>query len=315
MIATADTASNALREPVTSHRRAACLRKENPFRLMRHSTLEHIAMSVQLGSYSPNNIVTLCSAYLDASGKLQRGNAAMTVAGFAAPVKKWIRFEREWQAALDAEGVNIFHATDFASCQGEFNAWRGQTVRRGKFVSALINIIKKNTNKLLSIGVEIDAWNDVNQTYELEESFHSPYALAGYAAVLLASKWAHRKGYKYPVEAFFEDGDEDQRGLKALCKRHHGMEVIFQSKAKVIPFQAADMIAWKQMNAMRNLLRLESEMQANPDVQTFESMLREWDSMRKAAPNSGEFMVFGKARLVQNCVENGIPKRRPLVMR
>jgi hypothetical protein len=138
--------------------------------------------------------MALCSAYLDASGK-SRGYPAMTVAGYAAPVAKWSRFEKQWRAALDAEGIKIFHATDFAASKGEFKEWKGDRPRRSRFLSSLIGIIKKSTNKMISIGVEIDAWDNVNQKYQLEETFYSPYALAGYVAVITSSGWAYRKGH------------------------------------------------------------------------------------------------------------------------
>ena len=45
------------------------------------------------------------SAYFDASGTSD--TQVITVAGFVSTVKKWIRFEEEWQAILRREGVKV----------------------------------------------------------------------------------------------------------------------------------------------------------------------------------------------------------------
>jgi len=99
-----------------------------------------------------------CAAYLDASGK-NEGYSALCVAGLAAPIKKWIRFESQWKAALERQGVQVFHMTDFAASKKEFKGWHGDTERRGRFIAELLEITKRNVNKLLVATIEIDAWN------------------------------------------------------------------------------------------------------------------------------------------------------------
>jgi hypothetical protein len=42
----------------------------------------------------------LSAAYFDASGK-QKGYSFLTVAGAVSPIKKWIRFEKQWMQALN----------------------------------------------------------------------------------------------------------------------------------------------------------------------------------------------------------------------
>jgi hypothetical protein len=71
----------------------------------------------------------LSAAYFDASGK-QKGYSFLTVAGAVSPIKKWIRFEKQWMQALNDEGVTQFHATDFAASQGEYEAWKGDKQRQ-----------------------------------------------------------------------------------------------------------------------------------------------------------------------------------------
>jgi hypothetical protein len=99
-------------------------------------------------------MVLLYAAYFDASGEAE-GYAVLTIAGAVAPVKKWIRFETQWTDILHAEGVTEFHATDFASSQGEYVGWKGDKERRSNFLSRLIAVVKTNTNKLFSVSVEL----------------------------------------------------------------------------------------------------------------------------------------------------------------
>jgi hypothetical protein len=201
--------------------------------------------------------VSLFAAYLDASGE-PIGYAVMSVAGMVAPISKWKRFEIEWREALDKEHIKSFHMTDFAASQGEFVGWKGDKERRRSFLRALTAIIKKNTNKFLMASIELDAWNSVNRSYQLEEKLHSPYALCGYMCVLMANKWAKGKGKRSSaIEYFFEDGDDGQEGLKKLCKRD-GIEPLFQSKQKLCPFEAADLVAWKNRIACTNALKIEA---------------------------------------------------------
>jgi hypothetical protein len=105
-------------------------------------------------------MVLLYASYFDASGKPGR-HPVLSVAGAVAPVKKWIRFERDWQQVLKDEGVTEFHATDFAASRKEYEGWKDDKPRRTKFLNRLGKIIKDNTNKLFMVSVEIDAWDSV----------------------------------------------------------------------------------------------------------------------------------------------------------
>jgi len=71
-----------------------------------------------------------CS-YFDGSGD---GNKPVqAVSGFVSTVKKWARFETEWNAILKANGISALHTTDYVSNAGEFTDWRGDSARRKQF--------------------------------------------------------------------------------------------------------------------------------------------------------------------------------------
>src|SRR5207253_3229682 len=100
-----------------------------------------------------------------------------------------------------------------------------------------------NTNKLFSVSVELDAWRKVDSESLLTEAFVSPYALAGFAVIGQTVKWAKRKRVKNP-EFVFEEGDEGWEGLVTICECVKVTPVRLP-KAKAIPCQVGDMLAWK----------------------------------------------------------------------
>jgi hypothetical protein len=133
------------------------------------------------------------AAYLDASGKHDASYRMLTVAGMPGPVKKWTRFEEQWESTLNDEGITMFHMTDFASSKKEFKSWKGDGDRRLRFVQRLTGVIKNNASKLIAASVDLEAWDALNRRYLLKEVYGSPYALCGLTAIGIVNKWAKRK--------------------------------------------------------------------------------------------------------------------------
>lgn len=250
------------------------------------------------------------AAYFDASGK-PSGYPVLSVGGAVASINKWQRFERDWGKILEREGVKEFHATDFAASQGEYKGWKGDKPRRSKFLTDLGEVTKKNINKLFMVNVEIEAWNEVNHEYVLEEVFHNPYALCGYTAIRQILKWARSK--RLPLSRLrivFEDGDDGWEGLVKLAKRNNVVPIRLP-KTVAVPCQAADMIAWKSRIAFTNgLRRLDKVTSAPyPDFENFRGIIDEWSSLEKALVRPGAPGVYGREALIKTCKDSGIIKR------
>jgi len=254
------------------------------------------------------------AAYFDVSGK-PHGYAVLSVAGAVAPIEKWIRFEREWGEALVAEGIKQFHATDFASSQKEFTSWKDNKIRRGKFAGTLLEIIKRNTNKLVMASIEIEAWNLVNQEYFLEENYHSPYAMCSCTLIRELKKWAKRKGIKSPVKYIFEDGDDGWGGLTKLCAREC-VTPIRLPKEKAIPCQAADLLAWKNRIACTNAdVKLRKVQAASfPEWENVEGLFADLDSLKNVLVRPGKPGIYGRDALVRSCQQSGIAKRKSFAL-
>jgi hypothetical protein len=86
------------------------------------------------------------TAYFDASGKRQQ--SVLTVSGFVSDVRKWSKFDAEWDAILMAEGLNCFHMTDFVARKKPYGRWgSGYSEPRDKFFRRLIETSVRHTNK------------------------------------------------------------------------------------------------------------------------------------------------------------------------
>jgi hypothetical protein len=273
--------------------------------------LKQWARILWLGSYSEENFIGLLYAsYFDASGQAVKGRI-LSVCGAVAPVKKWERFVPEWRAALAAENVTEFHATDFAASAGEFSEWKGDRERRRRFIASLIAVVKKNVNKLFSVSCELDAWDDVNKQYLLEECFYSPYALCGNAAVRQLMKWAKKKRVtQRNLKIIFEEGDVGWGGLQKLC-RAMAVEPISLPKSEAIPCQLADWIAWKSRIAFTNGVEKFDRFMSAPTISNadIEELIKENRSLENILVIPGAPGVLGRKRLIENCELFGVPKR------
>jgi hypothetical protein len=248
------------------------------------------------------------TAYFDASGQ-REGFAILTVAGAVSPIKKWIRFEKQWTEVLNGEGVTEFHATDFAASKGEYKEWKGDKGRRSAFLKRLIRIIKDNTNKLFSVSVELDGWRKVDSEYLLTEAFVSPYAMAGFSVIGQTVKWARRKRVKIP-EFVFEEGDDGWEGLLRLCAWEK-VTPIRLPKAKAIPCQVGDMLAWKsRITATNSIRRLEQmERSIGDDSKTVALIRSDLDSLKKLQVRPGTANVYSLNALRRTCELSNIPRR------
>jgi hypothetical protein len=266
---------------------------------------------------SPRNsckdrIVTVnFAAYFDASGK-NTGYKFLSVGGASSTQEKWKKFEIEWLAILNREGVTEFHATDFACCEGEYKNWKGDKGRRSHFLRDLIAVAKKYTHKLFTVTVEMVEWQAANELYPIEEHFHSPYALASFASANLTIKWAKkRKVENSNIEIIFEEGDEGWGDLTGLCKKYLFVEPVRLPKAKACAFQLGDMLAWKTRITAQNLypsLR-QIERRAPGSEIELRRMIKEIRSLDRLMFRPAEEGIFTRKNLINNCKALNIPER------
>jgi hypothetical protein len=98
------------------------------------------------------------------------------MAGFVAPLEKWMAFEKEWQPTLDDYKLKEpFHMKDCAHSFGQFVDWKDKKEKRKELFGKLIAIIRKTEAKPIGAIVSLEAYGGLH--VEQQKHFHSPYML------------------------------------------------------------------------------------------------------------------------------------------
>jgi len=146
------------------------------------------------------------AAYFDAGGH-QEDQKYLVVAGFAAPVKSWIEFELSWRNRLSKDGLEYFHAVEFAHSRGQFaRDWRADETRRRSLLSDLMNIIKRNVSRKFSTVIINEALNEMSD--DTKTQFHiNAYSLAARTCAARLREWMFRERWEQEPQLIFESGD------------------------------------------------------------------------------------------------------------
>jgi hypothetical protein len=200
--------------------------------------------------------MAMFSAYFDASGHPD-DSSYMCVSGLVSSVQRWQRFEREWLALLDLNGITPpFHMKEFAPGTGQFRAWKDDKAKRERFMVDAVKTIRRNTRKSFSRGIDVEALRRVAKEYpNLDFASLGPYVWCGMPVALKAGKWFGKHGTDGvdDMKVFFEQGDKHQGQFAEEFRRVFTFEPIFLSKKECVPFQACDLIAWEHRRGIQDL--------------------------------------------------------------
>jgi hypothetical protein len=239
------------------------------------------------------------SAYFDASGVKQM--RVLTVAGFVTTVRKWDRFDGEWSALLAGEALSAMHMTDFASSQGEFASWKGQTERRREFMDRLCACIKRNTNKGFASSLVLSDYGVLNAEFRLMETVGQPFTLCMRSCLGGLKLWAKRKKVTTDrLLVYIEHGDQDQGELIKRA-RDDGFKIIPLFKADAQAFQAGDLAAWKSRVAIEDVTYGPLESEAD-----FKKIVRSLDPIKHIVQNNGAYDAEALRKL---CLGGQVPRR------
>ena len=247
--------------------------------------------------------MVIFSAYFDASGHPDQTDV-LTVAGYAAAVDSWVRFDREWQGILQAEGVSAFHMTDFASGEREFATWKGKepekVERRRRFIEELTRCLQRNCAKFFRESLFIPDYEKVNQEFMLSEAIGLPYAVCCSLATFSLREWVSDLGALDTLLYFFEDGDKDKGSFEKMHKAIYGVNPKFLDKSEAIAFQAADFNAWKMRIALHECNK------PTHTLETGNNLLRSISVLNGVQKEGG---VLNELSFRTHCQRMGIPKR------
>lgn len=196
--------------------------------------------------------------YFDASGDLEDPSThVLSVAGWIAPEAKWRRLERAWKKICDREGVSGLHMKEFAHFQGEYRDWKGDELRRQKFLSDLAGVIHSHTNRDFSQSLFLDGYRAIDAQFRFHEHVGHPYAIGAWRCISKVREWMAKKHPSDDVLFVFEKGDAHQEDLIRLLRVDNidlGIEPQFMKKRwkvgnviRTVPaLECADFMAYEQ---------------------------------------------------------------------
>lgn len=191
-------------------------------------------------------------AYIDDSGRRDH-SPVMVLAGFAAPVDKWLPFADDWQAVLDLNPpIQYFRAYEAVHCVGEFNFFSKE--RRDQRVKMLCDVLDKHLPTQVYCIVVLDDFRKVIEATSAPEWMHNPYYVAFWTLISVFAQNQQRVGFTEPMDFVFDDQAEKKRIRNAwdsfveLAPDHVrpfiGIEPAFLDDRKIKQLQAADLMAW-----------------------------------------------------------------------
>ena len=189
----------------------------------------------------PNNILAMLRCYIDESGtyhtdgKMRR----LTLGGCLATAENWDSFTVKWSEALNDENITEFHMSPFENFRGEFTSERGWNKERHKnFLNRLLDIIDAHVSSFVGstyLGVEkireAYYWSAKMAVLNLQELIGD--RINDDLSIVFA---AHPEASNKIVSEYFGEYFEILR---------ESVSITVGSPSKIIPLQAADLIAYE----------------------------------------------------------------------
>jgi len=144
---------------------------------------------------------------MDESSSEKEKEPAACVAGYLASGKQWGNFTKKWNAIVEPELVEIFHATELETEIGRkgtvYENW--SLGKRKNFQASLIEVITNNTLRDFGVGMYYSTYEKV-MTPERRQRWGSIYALCARFCMIHATAWAHTAKFTKAPNFFYEDG-------------------------------------------------------------------------------------------------------------
>jgi hypothetical protein len=212
----------------------------------------------------------MLTLYCDDSGTHAQSPVAVA-ACYVAPVLQWEHFVKDWNSANEAENFGVFHMADFVAKKEQFARpeWLDNEKRK-RIICRLINIIGTRAKHGFFSAIEKEGYDrEVPQEFRDKRKLgNNHYTFAVRMAMAKMLKWRMTYGYTtQPIEFVFDQlskgkGEINQvfeAALKEGAEKAllHGVSRdagwSFQSKAKILPLQAADILAWESLHYMQKV--------------------------------------------------------------
>lgn len=193
--------------------------------------------------------VALVEMYADESYSEER-SSLFCVAGYLFEKTEAKRFNKRWQAMLNSYCLTEFHMTDCAHHQGEYKKLCKQQC--DDVSREAIEIIKATAAYGFVISVDSEDYAEIMQP--LSKDSISDYSFCLLQTLSCIEVWADGTGFSGDVAYTFEAGHRHERDAHKTLENMYGDSAsrdrfristyAFSPKKKVLPLQAADILAW-----------------------------------------------------------------------
>jgi hypothetical protein len=183
----------------------------------------------------------------------------VTVGACLAQPKTWKTFTTRWNAAKKQDGIKVYHAVDCANQRKEFKGWTKP--QSDAFAAKMLPIMAKYVGWNVCVGIEMAPFRKAISAHShLKELFGEPYEACFQWAVQMILDKVEELNSRESLAFFHEDNDYEIEAHKAFnwVKRHRkkhasDMHLAFGPKAKYVPLQAADILAYEGNKRLRGI--------------------------------------------------------------
>jgi hypothetical protein len=200
------------------------------------------------------------TVHFDDSGT-DRESPIAVAACCVSTVPQWKEFERNWSEANADLEFGVFHSSDFSAA----NKFRKPKSER--LVKRLCNIATTRSRAMFGIAVKKTDYDEVVTGPFREYAGHFHYTFAVRWCCWMIAAWREKYHSRHSMQYVFDrmtqgkheiiDVMDRARNTSEEEARHTGVVVLdgysFEDKAKVVPLQAADMLAWTVYRQMQEL--------------------------------------------------------------
>jgi hypothetical protein len=196
-------------------------------------------------------LLVALEVYVDESLSETNEPQVITCAGYVFRDTQAQRFTRDARKHLERLGLDFFHQTDCANAQDQYEGWELDDCLLAQ--KLLRENIKRRTMWGFATSINVRDYERIVGGDGLYVPTAYTYALTGCFAAL--RRWIEESGYQGDVSYFIESGyahqSDAQRFISEVLLRteetahkYRAVGAGFYDKRKVIPLQAADMLAW-----------------------------------------------------------------------
>lgn len=193
--------------------------------------------------------ILVLKAFFDDSGTHDKSDV-IVMGGIIASEESWVALEPKWQEALDYLCIKKMHMSHCENAWREFKEW--PRPRRDEAIFRFSDIICETGGRMLASAVSRTAWDSVTAQTDLGQIFYEPIDFPFNTCMrrALESRRATSSGPE-EVRVVFDSREQNLSFWQDLASNYEKkwpdklVGYSFGRMAKVIPLQAADMVAYE----------------------------------------------------------------------